>query len=224
MTKLKKMNKRKIKRKREDLHKVRDFVKKEKEAIEKALPPIVRDTGGSINKIENKSLYFKGWVKNHQDINPLIGKHVTEAPEYSTECLILDQNVGELDDVMKKTLEQGAAEYNPDIDNSTEAEDLTDSPKICDNKDEKFIDINIIENATKRLANSTDETIKNSVIEQMKSFHDNPKYETEIDVEKRIKSYRDILRFEKSQEKKLLDVKKNDSDDDLDVSVTSPKK
>lgn len=204
------MPKRTFTRKKEDIHKINESINKEREIVEKALPPIVRDTGGSLSNIKNKSLYFNKWVQNLQEnVNPLIGKHVEAAPEYTVNTLMLDQKVEELSESMRKVLDQGVSAYDPSKDLGDEMEELEKSPKNNDTHDTNFIDINIIENTTRKLFNEDEEDLINSCLEEMKTYHDDVDYVSEIEVKSVIENYKHILVLEYKEKKRLLENKKS---------------
>jgi len=200
------MPRRKFTRNKEDLKKVKEVIDKQHQEVEEARPPIVRDTGGSIANLKNKSRYFKKWVLNLQEkVNPLIGKHVESAPEYTVNPLMLDQDVEDMSDEMAKVLEKGAAEFNPDDDTfEADSEEVQESIKKDDDKSEKFIDISIVENITRKMSTDEDEKIEEVCDEHLKSYHNDSKYETKIPVKSVIENYRKILVLENKQSEKLL--------------------
>lgn len=187
---------RRIKRKREDVRKIRDVIKKEDDAREAALPPMVRDTGGSISNLKINTPVFQKWVTDLQEkVNPLIGKHVQDAPEYTINPLMLDQDVIDLTPDVQETIDI--------ISESPEAEDLDNSPKKNHEEDKKFIDINIIENETRRMpAMSNEEITKNCEI-QLSTYHGDKKYKTKMPIDEIITDYKDLL-IAKAEEQKLL--------------------
>jgi len=200
------MAKKIFKRKKEEVNKVREVIYNEKNVLDANLPTIIgsgNKAAGSIGEVTSKSLYFKQWVGMKQHTNPLIGKHVSSAPEYSTECVIVDQKISDLSDALKTTINSGAEGYNPSND-TTEVEDLGKSPKVDHNQDKKFIDINIIENATRLLVGKTDDVIENTCKQQMKAYHDDPNYETKMPVKSIIENYRDKLIASKESKPKYL--------------------
>ena len=209
------MAERKFTRSREDVRKIRESVTKELQEREKALPPMVRDTGGSISGLKINTPVFQKWVKDIQEkVNPLIGKHVEDAPEYTINPLILDQSLEDITKELKEKLVKGASEYdstNSDTDISPEAEDLDNAPKINSNKDKKFIDINIIENETRRMPHKTNDEILKKCEERMGAYHDDKDYKTDMPIDKIISKYKDIL-IAKAEEQKLLENKNNQDD------------
>ena len=104
---------------------------------------------------------------------------------------------------MKNSLKNGVAEYDVEKDGSPEAEELV-SPKKDEHKDKKFIDINLVENTVRRNPEKTNEEIEKTSIEQMKSYHDDPKYTPKISISGAIENYRDVLLIKAEETKKYL--------------------
>ena len=206
------------KRSRDDVKDIKNTVVEERKKETDAIPPMVRDTGGSIGALDgNKSLYFKKWLVNLQERkNPLIGKkYITAAEEYNTESkLIGEASVENLSDAMKNTLDKGAEKYNkdssniPDDDNtgSLNEDDNTGSLKnSVDESERNFIDITIVENLTKELQGQIDEDIEKESRARLKEYHQNNNYEPEIDIPSVIENFKFVLISQDSANLKLLE-------------------
>jgi len=193
-----------FRRDKDQVNKIRQSIQDVKDSASEKLPTLtdVGKAGGSIKGVTSKSLYFKRWVNMQQQINPLIGKHITAAPEYSTESVIVDQKVTDLSDDMKENLNKGTESYNPEADD-TKVEDLGTAPKVDHQKDKKFIDISIIENTTRRMVSHKNQEIEDSCKHQMRSYHDDPNYETEMPVNQIIEEYRSNLIAAEKDKKRL---------------------
>jgi len=204
------------KRDRDEVKKVKDSVVLEHKKESDALPPIVRDTGGSIAALNgNKSLYFKKWVRDLQERkNPLIGKdYIMAAKEYNTESkLIGEAKVEDLSDEMRDTLDNGAKEYKNNTvdynkDDQTGLDTGDDEASLKDRGDESeanFIDITIVENLTKDLQDQIDEDIEKEARSKLKEYHQDDEYEPEIDIPSVIENFRFVLIAHKSSDQKLL--------------------
>lgn len=204
------MTRERLIRKKEDVNKIRKYIHEVNNPT-KNVPSIVDKSYGSIGEVKTKSLYFKLWVKGKHVGNSLIGSgNVQSAPEYSTDSVLVDQHVGEMTDDIQQNLEKGASAYDKDnIDtvDTTQLEDLGISPKLDLGKDKKFIDLSIIENTTKRLIGKTLEEVEENCKLQMKAFHDDPNYETDMNMANIISTYKNKL-IATGQDKKLISNKK----------------
>ena len=204
------------KRDRDEVKKVKDSVVLEHKKESDALPPIVRDTGGSIAALNgNKSLYFKKWVHDLQERkNPLIGKdYIMAATEYNTESkLIGEAKIEELSDEMRVTLDNGAKEYKNNTvdynkDDQTGLDTGDDEASLKEHVDEaeaNFIDITIVENLTKDLQDQIDEDIEKEARSKLKEYHQDDEYEPEIDISSVIENFRFVLIANKASGQKLL--------------------
>jgi len=197
------------KRKKEDISKIRESVKKEKESIENALPSIVKDTGGSISNLPVKTKEYKNWLTDiRKNINPLIGKsYLTSAPEFDSEDkLVDDQKVEDTTPELAKVLSQGAGKFDLEKDFSPEVKELGKGPKAgVDEKIEKFMDQTIVENTTKKFSTREDDQIREHAESQIKTYHDDPTYETDIDIDEVISTYKNMLVIQADAKKKLLE-------------------
>jgi len=203
-----------VKRKREEVQKVKDSIQEEREEIAKSLPPIVRDTGGSIAGLGNKQPHFKKWVaKLQKEVNPLIGKdYIRSADEYNTDQqMVGDASVEEMTPEMMEMINQGKDEFqsnvlNPDH-NSTVRDFLNDEDDAAtttvdtaealkdgaDDAEMDFIDITIVENLTKELNDQITEDIEKEAKEKLKEYHQNKDYEANIDIPEVIENYKFLL-------------------------------
>jgi len=199
-----------FRRNKDKVNKIREHIQSDNStSAPKDLPDIIKKAGGSIAEVKhNRSFALKNWLLAKQESNPLIGKHITSAPEYSTDHVVLDQKVDELTPDIQNQINEGAAPYNPDND-TTEVEDLGEAPKADHGKDKKFIDINIIENTTRRLIGKPDSAIETDCKIQMKAYHDDNQYKSGIDVSSRISNYKEILKIEAEQKKMFLEDNSN---------------
>jgi len=206
------------KRSRDDVKDIKNTVIEERKKEIDVLPPMVRDTGGSIGALDgNKSLYFKKWLVNLQERkNPLIGKkYITAAEEYNTESkLIGEASVEDLSDAMKTILDKGAEKYNKDSSNisddgntgSLNENNNTGSLKnSVDECERNFIDITIVENLTKELQGQIDEDIEKESRARLKEYHQNNNYEPEIDIPSVIENFKFVLISQDSANLKLLE-------------------
>lgn len=215
-----------IKRKKEDLKKVKDIISEERKEVAASLPPMVRDTGGSIAGLSrNKSLYFKKWVNALQERNIFIGKdYIQPAKEYNTESqMVGEPTVTDLSNEMKNTLNKGAEEFKSDaVDSNTDAaadflkdknsveeetlpEDQTPFKEYATEAENDFIDITIIENLTKDLENQIDEDIEKVAREKLKEYHEDPDYVPKIDVFAVIKESKGRLLGGGNSDQKLIE-------------------
>lgn len=214
------------KRPREEVKKLKESVVEKHKKESASLPPIVRDTGGSIAALNgNKSLFFKKWVRDLQTRkNPLIGKdYIMAAEEYNTEAkMVGDPEIEELSPEMDSTLKKGAEEYKSNIvepnkdavadflkDKEAVGEETSDIEleSFKEHGDEaecNFIDISIVENLTKELQDQIDEDIEKEAREKLKEYHQDDDYEPEIDIPSVIENYKFLLIAQNSPDKKLL--------------------
>lgn len=192
-------------RDREEALKVKEIVEKEQTETNKINVSIDKNAGGAIAHIRsNKSLYFNKWIQDIQKHNPLIGKHVAAAPEYSIDSLELEgQEVTELTDDLKRMIERGAASFNPEEDSDSPNVENRESIKNDKDAEQKFIDINIIEIATKKNYEKDDSIVEKRCVELLKAYHDDSNYETKIPIIEIIKNYKSILTLENIEKKKL---------------------
>ena len=126
--------------------------------------------------VESKE--FGDWITEQRKINPLIGKSYIEAAhEYHSEQIKMND---------ESTL------INSDAENfikheTNKAFDVEESHKIMsdvkdgDNHDIKFIDMSIIENTTSKMLSYDKEEIIKVANEELKKYHNDKNYETEID-------------------------------------------
>jgi hypothetical protein len=196
-----------LKRKKEELSEVKKVIQQEQDDIKRSLPPIVIDTGGSIGNLNINTPAFKKWlVEVREKINPLIGKtYLSAAPEYSSKEQMVEKSasVEGLTDVFRKVLEKGASTFDPKDSSGPEAENSGDLFKIND-VENKFIDIVIVENLTKKMSRETIENIEKTAIEELKDYYSNPEYITKIPIKEVIENYKNILLIEDNPDKKLL--------------------
>ena len=214
------------KRNKEDVKKVKDIIAEERKEVAESLPPMVRDTGGSIAGLHrNKSLYFKKWVTDLQERNIFIGKdYIQPAKEYNTESQMVGKpTVTDLSDEMKNSLDKGAEEFKADAaDSNTDAvadflkdknsveeetlpEDQTPFKEYATEAENNFIDMTIIENLTKDLEDQIDEDIEKAAREKLKEYHEDPDYVPKIDVFAVITEYKDRLLGGGNSDQKFLE-------------------
>lgn len=187
---------------KENFVKIKEEVERQKAEAEAKLPSIARDSGGSIDKLPVKTKAFQNWLASQQEMNPFIGKHVTAAPEFNVEQKKLDEQV---EDVNPETLNQfDDSEYNPNAEGGLQEEDLGESPKLNTGAEKKFIDITITENATRRLSERTNEEIQEYAVNTMRSYHDDPNYEPEIELNSVIENAKILLLESGQKQKKFL--------------------
>lgn len=139
---------------------------------------LVERAGGSISNLPVQTKEFGDWITEQRKINPLIGKSYIEAAhEYHSEQIKLND---------ESTL------INSDAENfikheTNKAFDVEESQKIMsdvkdgDNHDIKFIDMSIIENTTSKMLSYDKEEIIKVANEELKKYHSDKNYETEID-------------------------------------------
>lgn len=164
---------------------------------------IVKHAGGSINNLPVKTKEFGSWLAAHQSTNPFIGKHVTSAPEEYTEAIKLndDEVLDEADTqefINQSTL--GAAEFDPNSSFGDEADDYKKAFKGDDTHDNKFIDLNIIENMTKKYLSLSGSMIEDKANIAMQTYHDDKFYETPINVSNIIKESKILFIEQKKQQ------------------------
>ena len=186
-----------FKRKREDFSKLKNVVDVDSKKAQEALPPIVKDTGGSIGNLPIKTEAFKKWLGEvRENINPLIGKsYLTAAPEYSSEDKMVGEtkvlDISELGKLAKENYE----------------EELPESPKDNSDTEEKFIDINIIENAVREALGKSEDEIENLAMKKMREYHEDKKYETSLDIGKVIFNYKQNL-IAREESRKMIEKDK----------------
>ena len=139
---------------------------------------LVERAGGSISNLPVQTKEFGDWITEQRKINPLIGKSYIEAAhEYHSEQIKMND---------ESTL------INSDAENfikheTNKAFDVEESQKIMsdvkdgDNHDIKFIDMSIIENTTSKMLSYDKEEIIKVANEELKKYHNDKNYETEID-------------------------------------------
>lgn len=187
---------------KEQFTKIRESVDKQRQEAEEKLPAIVKDSGGSIDKLPVKTKAFSKWLSEHQDANPFIGKHVTSASEYNVSQTELDKVEVEATPELLKSLEN--TKFNPESNDGLTEEYLGEAPKVHNDSDKKFIDITLIENATRRLSGKPNEEIKEHAINSMRSYHDNSDYTPEVNLEPIIEHTKVLLLEKGNINKKYL--------------------
>lgn len=190
---------------REQFAKIQEVVDKQKDDIEAKLPAITRDSGGSLDKLPVKTKAFQKWLTEHQEANPFIGKHVTSAPEYNTEQKELGSEEVEATPELLNSIQD--SEFNPSADGGLQEEDLGVAPKVTNDSDKKFMDITITENATRRLSGRSNEEIREHATNTMRSYHNNPEYKSEIELNTVIENTKIILLTSGEKVKKYLGSK-----------------
>jgi hypothetical protein len=217
------MPKKILKRKKEDIEKIKAVLDKQNKDAEEALPPITRDTGGSIGNLPIKTKAFKNWLDNiRENINPLIGKkYLTAAPEFSTgDKLMDDMEVSDLSGSMDDALTNQAKDFNGDdlesfyIFNDNNDTDPDAPPQVAPKDDmgseEKFIDINIIENAVREAFADIDgafdeEVVQNKAEDKLKDYHEDKEYTTKVNLPNIISNYKqNLIERKKEEERKRL--------------------
>jgi hypothetical protein len=147
---------------------------------------LVTTSGGSIDNLPVKTEAFKNWLQEHRDHNPLIGKHVTSAPEET----VIEEKVGEEEiiegseaDAILRSTDDGIEEFNPNSEFGPSLEETGDSIRDgSDNHDKNFIDVTIAENITKKIAFESEEEIEATVISEIKKHHGDDEYEPIVDL------------------------------------------
>jgi len=139
---------------------------------------LVERAGGSISNLPVQTKEFGDWITEQRKLNPLIGKSYIEAAhEYNSEQFKLGDDTtltgSDATDFVKH--EENKAF---DVD---ESQKIMAENKEGDNHDIKFIDMSIIENTTSKMLSHDKEEIIKVANEQLKKYHNNENYETEID-------------------------------------------
>ncbi len=184
---------------KEELLQIKKDIEEQKNELDSKLPSIIRDTGGSIDKLPVKSKEFNKWLTSHQELNPFIGKHVTSAPEFNVNSKDMGHKLEDIDDEGLKSIRN---EYN----NITE-EDLGESHKSNDDFDKKFIDINIIEKATRILSHKSIDDIKTLANDMMVIHHGQDDYKTEIEMDSVIENAKVLSLTSNKKNNKFLGYK-----------------
>ena len=186
---------RKLRRSKEELEQAKGFIKEEEEKVQNSLISIAKNTGGALSNLKINTPAFRKWATDLQAINPAIGhKDIRPAPEYNVESKIVEEEMMDMSDEMFRNLME-TGEYNPNIDNEKELQDLSQSPKSDDSHDNDFIDQSIVENLTKDMFDELDEMIAEEAVNKIKDYHQNPDYQVKIDVPEIIENYREVLRI-----------------------------
>ena len=165
---------------------------------------LVEYAGGSISNLPVKTQEFKDWLTEQQKINPLVGKkHVEPAPEYYTDQIKMkdDKFVDSIE--AEKIIEKATnTTFNPN-DNSGEQVDTVIKGITGDDHDLRFIDMAIVENITKEMINSPKEDIIEKSNAEIKKYHNNDAYESEINI-KDVIEQTEFLILEEIKEKLFL--------------------
>ena len=207
------MARKKVISKKDSYQKIKEAVSKQNKQITDSITgtALAERAGGSINNLPVKTKEFKGWLEAHQSTNPFIGKHVTAAPEYFTEEKKISEDIVDANDcnlningVNVNPLSDNNVKFDPSDDSGPKVEDLGGALKGDDKHDKKFIDISIIENTTKRLLTSESSDIIDEAKNALKSYHSDPQYDTEMNIEKIIEEHKVMLLTNQNNDKKLL--------------------
>jgi hypothetical protein len=181
---------------KEDFDKIKESIKEEVEDNKKSI--VVKNPGGSINNLPVKTPEYKKWLEAKQAKNPLIGSEfVNSAPEYGTEMVMMDSGIHEMGAAELADLDnESGKEFNSiNVENDSKEMVATDTEEelISDDTDKMFIDFSIVQNTTKKLLGRPLEDIKQDVVDELKKYHGNKDYETDIDIDKSIQQSKMIL-------------------------------
>lgn len=159
------------------------------------------EAGGSINNLPVNTPEFKNWLELHRERNPFIGKHVTAAPEYNVEQM----DLGTSSDEDNKANEELLQKINDNvIAFNIDEEEVGVAPKVDEGKDKMFIDMLLVENAAKRLVNKSTEEIQEHAVSMMRSYHNDPNYNTGLDLGAVVEQSKVLAIANKTNDKKYL--------------------
>lgn len=174
------------------------------ESMELSHNALIERAGGSISNLPVKTKEFADWIEDQQkNRNPLIGKqYITSASEYNTEQFKLGDDIelkgNSAIDLIKT--EEGKAF---DVDASQEIMN-SNIGESDDNHDTKFIDMVIIENATQKLLTTDIESVLINANDELKKYHNNNEYQTEINALDVIEQTQLLMIEEQKNHTKLL--------------------
>lgn len=166
---------------------------------------LIERAGGSISNLPVKTKEFSEWLETQRDRNPLIGReYIESAPEYNSEQIkIGDEKEIYGDDANDLITKEENKAHDVEASQSMLSERLGKALKGDDSHDVKFIDMAIIENTTSKLLTSDLDSIILQANEDLKKYHNDNSYETEINTSEVVEQAH-ILLIEEQNNFKLL--------------------
>jgi len=153
---------------------------KPEETLELSHNALIERAGGSISNLPVQTKEFNDWIEEQRKLrNPLIGKsYIQSAPEYNAEQTKIGDETELTDgDAAKFVKSEITKAFNVDESQKIMEENSLSS----DNHDVKFIDMTIIENSTQKQLSFDKETIINNASDELKKYHNNENYQTDLD-------------------------------------------
>lgn len=150
------------------------------ETLELSHNALIERAGGSISNLPVQTKEFNDWIEEQRKLrNPLIGKsYIQSAPEYNAEQTKIGDETELIDgDAAKFVKAEITKAFNVDESQKIMEENSLSS----DNHDVKFIDMTIIENSTQKQLSFDKETIVNNAVDELKKYHGNENYKTDLD-------------------------------------------
>lgn len=183
------------------MRKVQEEIQIETKEQQETATQLAKSTTGSFTNMPMNSPYFRKWLEERREKNFLIGKHVTDAPEYNTPTRNFGETVLSSEDPdAKEYLELLTSEVKEYDKSEKEVfglkifEDGESNKTSNKNFDEKFLDIVIVENVTRQLPATTSvEEVIQKAKEEMCDFHEDENYSSELDFTKIIEDTRVIM-------------------------------
>jgi len=181
---------------------VRNTIKEDEESKKSESAKIAIITAGSMSNMPIDSPYFRQWLQQHQNKNPLIGKHVQSAPEYNTPTRNFGETTSDIDALDVRSIAEIATgtttKYNSnesDVFNIKSIELSINSGKAdTEQYEEKFLDVVIIENVTRSLPLTTSiDEIKIAAQQTMRDHYGDDTYVSDIKYEDIIENSRIMM-------------------------------
>jgi hypothetical protein len=152
------------------------------ESLELSHNVLIEHAGGSISNLPIQTKEFNDWIEEQRKLrNPLIGKaYIQAAPEYNSE----QTKIGDTSELVNEEADkfiQKAINTAFDVEESQKL--MEENASSSDKHDIKFIDLTIIENSTQKKLAFDKETIITDVTDELKKYHNDENYVTEIDTE-----------------------------------------
>jgi hypothetical protein len=172
------------------------------ETLELSHNALIERAGGSISNLPVQTKEFNDWIEEQRKLrNPLIGKsYIQSAPEYNAEQTKLG-DISELvnDDALKFIKTETGKAF--DVEESQKL--MEENASSSDNHDIKFIDLTIIENSTQKRLAFDKESIVTSATDELKKYHGDENYATEIDTESVVTNTHNYLLTQENNTKLL---------------------
>lgn len=175
------------------------------EPMELSHNALVERAGGSISNLPVKTKEFADWLQDQRERNPLIGRdYIEAAPEYNSEQIKMnDEKELYGSDATELVDKEESKAFDVEASQSMLSDRLGAALIGDDSHDTKFIDMAIISNATKQLLTSDVDSITTHATDELKKYHGDANYQTDINVTDVIEQEQ-ILLIEEQNNYKLL--------------------